>query len=162
MTLLINFFQTCGICRVLDVTTLAVPESARDWTFTTHYAGTVGRVGDAVGEVRPVRVEPCSERIDLAVLRRPDPILWNATIVLFEDELDDNGVAQYSVKAVSLCSVAGALFLRDALCCRQHYAVCTVAQHYDCNHTFNQLQSILLVLHTSNYAKCWRLCCRSA
>ena len=99
---------------MLDVTTLAVPESARDWTFTTHYAGTVGRVGDAVGEVRPVRVEPCSERIDLAVLRRPDPILWNATIVLFEDELDDNGVAQYSVKAVSL-----ALFLWDALCCRQ-------------------------------------------
>ena len=108
---------------MLDVTTLAVPESARDWTFTTHYAGFVGRVGDAAGEVRPVRVEPCSERIDLAVLRRPDPILWNATIVLFEDELDDNGVAQYNVKVVSLRSVASALFLRDALCCNAVHAV---------------------------------------
>ena len=81
---------------MLDVSALAVPTAVRDWTFYTAYSGTLTHVGGA-----PVAVCPCEDRIDYGVLRRPDPLLFADTVVLFEDELDDNGCSKLSVKIVS-------------------------------------------------------------
>jgi len=61
-----------------------------DWTYSTEYKGTV--VGAAA------RLEPSAERIDLARLRQPDPILYWDDTVLYEDELSDNGQAMLSIK----------------------------------------------------------------
>jgi len=44
------------------------------------------------------------DTIDLDRLRKPEPILFFDEIVLFEDELADNGTAMYTVKLVSKLS----------------------------------------------------------
>ncbi|KAK7203956.1 TIP41-like family-domain-containing protein [Myxozyma melibiosi] len=61
-----------------------------DWTYTTSYQGTPA----------PSKVtwEPTSQSIPLDKLRRPDPILFFEEVVLFEDELGDNGIAMAEVK----------------------------------------------------------------
>lgn len=41
---------------------------------------------------------PASKQIPLELLRRRDPILFFDEVVLFESELDDNGISVYSVK----------------------------------------------------------------
>ena len=57
-----------------------------DWTYTTEYAGSV--------EGATVRDVPSNEAvIDMDLLMRPDPILYFKDVVLFEDELHDNGMA---------------------------------------------------------------------
>ncbi|KAK9390845.1 TIP41-like family-domain-containing protein [Lipomyces mesembrius] len=61
-----------------------------DWTYTTDYRGTS----------RPMTTsfEKTEDKIPLHKLRRPDPILFFEDIVLFEDELGDNGISMLSVK----------------------------------------------------------------
>ena len=96
-------------CR-LDVETVT---GARDWTFTTQYSGTVGKLAAGAGgeaAASSVRIEAATERIDFEVLKRQDPILWNAAITLFEDELEDNGSSQFVVKAVRAFVVMLAAF----------------------------------------------------
>ena len=44
--------------------------------------------------------EDTTDAIDVNELRRPDPILWSDSIVLFEDELGDNGASICTVKVV--------------------------------------------------------------
>jgi len=63
-----------------------------DWTFTTDYSGTL--TGDFT-------VTPTDTRIDLDKLRRREKILFYHELLLFEDELHDNGTAVCSVKIVS-------------------------------------------------------------
>jgi hypothetical protein len=77
-------------------------QGVRDWTFTTSYCGTVRRcgVGVDIDAADDVEVVATTERIDFEELKRPDPILWSDTVTLFEDELGDNGVAQFTVKTV--------------------------------------------------------------
>lgn len=60
-----------------------------DWTFSSAYAGTVqsAHVPHAT-----------EEQIDLERLKRRDPILFYDEVVLFEDELADNGASMLSVK----------------------------------------------------------------
>ncbi|CCD62545.1 TIP41-like protein [Caenorhabditis elegans] len=55
-----------------------------DWTYTTHYKGTV----------TGCQVTPTTERIDMERLKRRDEILFSSSITLFEDELADHGIAQ--------------------------------------------------------------------
>uniref|UniRef100_A0A1I7TWW0 TIP41-like protein n=1 Tax=Caenorhabditis tropicalis TaxID=1561998 RepID=A0A1I7TWW0_9PELO len=60
-----------------------------DWTFTTHYKGTI----------EGLKVEPTTERIDMDRLRRHDHQIAFTTIVpLFEDELADHGTAELVAK----------------------------------------------------------------
>jgi len=64
-----------------------------DWTFTTGYTGSVATRG---GE--EAAWEACEGGIDRARLMRRDPILFFDEMVLYESELDDNGISQCSLK----------------------------------------------------------------
>lgn len=65
-----------------------------DWSYSTDYAGDE-RPGRAAGERLGVAAD---KAIPLELLRRRDPILFFDEVVLFESELDDNGISLYSVK----------------------------------------------------------------
>lgn len=59
-----------------------------DWSYTTDYKGTVtGTDFEATSEVIPIEL-----------LKRPDPILFYEEVVLYESELDDNGISMFSIK----------------------------------------------------------------
>ena len=61
-----------------------------DWTFTpTNYKGTTPAA---------VKVSPTTERIDYEKLKQREKILFYKDIVLYEDELDDNGCSKLSIK----------------------------------------------------------------
>ncbi|XP_059142040.1 TIP41-like protein isoform X2 [Physella acuta] len=64
-----------------------------DWTFTTDYKGTVF-------EDRPntLKISPTTERINIENLKKKEPIHFYEDILLFEDELSDNGTSMLSVK----------------------------------------------------------------
>jgi hypothetical protein len=79
-----------------------VLENPSDWTFTTRYQGTVEMpletpaLPRGTGTPRDGLVS-----IDYEVLRNTDiPILYSSDVLLFEDELDDNGTASYRVRMV--------------------------------------------------------------
>lgn len=59
-----------------------------DWSYTTDYKGTVS------GK----QFVPGKEQIPIELLKRPDPIRFFEEVVLYESELDDNGVSMYSCK----------------------------------------------------------------
>jgi len=60
-----------------------------DWTFTTDYKGTLPDT---------CTISPTEEKIDIVKLSQPDPILFYDEIILFEDELADNGTSTINVK----------------------------------------------------------------
>lgn len=61
-----------------------------DWSYTTDYKGTV------LSSEKPFT--PSEEPIPIELLKRPDPILLFDDIVIYEDELADNGISMLSVK----------------------------------------------------------------
>ncbi|RFU26679.1 hypothetical protein B7463_g9656, partial [Scytalidium lignicola] len=61
-----------------------------DWSYTTDYKGTITNGKSFVNDE--------SEPIPVALLKRPDPILFFEEVVLYESELDDNGVSVLSCK----------------------------------------------------------------
>lgn len=61
-----------------------------DWSYTTDYKGTVRPNG------RPF--EDTTNTIPVELLKRPDPILFFDEVVLYEDELADNGITMLSCK----------------------------------------------------------------
>ncbi|KAK4531789.1 hypothetical protein CCYA_CCYA09G2646 [Cyanidiococcus yangmingshanensis] len=66
-----------------------------DWTFTTTYAGTL------IGRLPPDRWRnvPVADGLPISELQRQDlPVAFYTELVLFEDELDDQGVSRYTVK----------------------------------------------------------------
>lgn len=63
-----------------------------DWTYSTHYKGTL------FGNNEAYKITPTEERIDVDKLKVKSKILFYQDIILFEDELADNGTAQCSVK----------------------------------------------------------------
>ncbi|KAK9452116.1 type 2A phosphatase [Limtongia smithiae] len=63
-----------------------------DWTYTTDYRGTL------TAPTALSQFTPTTDRIPIHKLRLPDPILFFDDVVLFEDELGDNGVSMYTVK----------------------------------------------------------------
>lgn len=74
----------------VEITTI---EHASDWTFTTAYSGSVSQ-----SCVTP-STQPDIVPIDYDALRDVTlPILYSSEVVLFEDELDDNGTASYRVR----------------------------------------------------------------
>lgn len=60
-----------------------------DWTYSTDYPGTLS--GDWV-------VKKTDLQIDYERLKQREPILFFKEIILYEDELHDNGIAKCSVK----------------------------------------------------------------
>uniref|UniRef100_M1C4S3 Type 2A phosphatase activator TIP41 n=1 Tax=Solanum tuberosum TaxID=4113 RepID=M1C4S3_SOLTU len=76
-----------------------------DYTFTTPYCGseTVERnveCGSAIPEEGSscIQWEDCKEKIDLVALASKEPILFYDEIILYEDELADNGISLLTVK----------------------------------------------------------------
>lgn len=63
-----------------------------DWSYTTDYKGTV--TNGKPFELQAEHAEP----IPIELLKRPDPILFFEEVVLFESELDDNGISVLSCK----------------------------------------------------------------
>ena len=61
-----------------------------DWSYTTDYKGTVHQSAPAF--------EPSLSGIPLELLRRPDPILFFDEVMLYEDEMADNGITVFSCK----------------------------------------------------------------
>ncbi|KAL4232786.1 hypothetical protein ACF0H5_007473 [Mactra antiquata] len=64
-----------------------------DWTFTTPYKGTL--LGEGSTELK---VEATDERIDIEKLKVREKIHFYEDILLFEDELSDNGSSLINVK----------------------------------------------------------------
>lgn len=60
-----------------------------DWSYSTEYKGS---------ETGSPTLQPTDTPIPLALLRRPDPILFFDDVMLYEDELADNGIAMLSCK----------------------------------------------------------------
>ncbi|XP_036358227.1 TIP41-like protein isoform X1 [Octopus sinensis] len=65
-----------------------------DWTFTTDYKGSLFSKDSNLA----ISVIPTSERINLEKLKQREKILFYQDILLFEDELADNGASKLSVK----------------------------------------------------------------
>ncbi|KAJ1552941.1 hypothetical protein HK405_009481 [Cladochytrium tenue] len=89
-----------------DVTKLA---KAYDWTFSTDYRGTLTAPSPDIQFVET------HTGINVDLLRRPDPILFYDEVVLYEDELADNGacVLNVRVRVMPTCFlVLMRLFLR--------------------------------------------------
>ncbi|GAB0136694.1 hypothetical protein EsDP_00004987 [Epichloe bromicola] len=62
-----------------------------DWSYSTTYAGSV--------TPPPPELKPSAEaKIPIELLKRRDPILFFDEVVLYESELDDNGISIYSAK----------------------------------------------------------------
>ncbi|OCK85978.1 TIP41-domain-containing protein [Lepidopterella palustris CBS 459.81] len=61
-----------------------------DWSYSTDYKGTATSSS--------LSFEPSTKPIPLALLKRPDPILFFDDVMLYEDELADNGIAMLSCK----------------------------------------------------------------
>lgn len=62
-----------------------------DWSYSTTYCGTVAR--DSAPSFQPTQ-----RQIPIELLKRRDPILFFDEVVLYESELDDNGISIYSAK----------------------------------------------------------------
>jgi len=62
-----------------------------DWTYTTDFKGTLIR--DDL-----LRISDTDERIDIEKLKKQEKIHFYQNMVLFEDELADNGIAKLNVK----------------------------------------------------------------
>ena len=61
-----------------------------DWSYTTDYKGTL--------RAENHMFEPSTSPIPLELLKRPDPILFFDEVMLYEDEMADNGITQFSCK----------------------------------------------------------------
>ncbi|XP_055806804.1 TIP41-like protein isoform X4 [Solanum dulcamara] len=89
-----------------------------DYTFTTPYCGseTVERnveCGSAIPEEGSscIQWEDCKEKIDLVALASKEPILFYDEIILYEDELADNGISLLTIKVLRVDGVL--MRLRD-------------------------------------------------
>lgn len=87
-----------------EATTQSIKEVVKpyDWSYSTTYSGTVEM---SSSEVAPVAAEaagrqfsPTDKQIPIELLKRRDPILFFDEVVLYESELDDNGISVYSAK----------------------------------------------------------------
>ena len=70
-----------------------------NWTFTTRYQGTLTSFSDSSESTNSLVWKPTEAEIDYARLRdRSKPIMKHEDIILYEDELDDNGQAQLRLR----------------------------------------------------------------
>lgn len=75
-----------------------------DYTFTTPYCGSEMIEGDAIKVEKnsdgacSLQWEDCKEKLDLVALAAKEPILFYDEVILYEDELADNGTSLLTVK----------------------------------------------------------------
>lgn len=70
-----------------------------DWTYTTEYKGTIHDDDEKSNEaVRYVFRRDNSVELPIDKLSRPDPILYFDDMILYEDELADNGISLLTCK----------------------------------------------------------------
>ncbi|KAG6421899.1 hypothetical protein SASPL_118458 [Salvia splendens] len=76
-----------------------------DYTFTTPYSGSAGVEkspesgrGSPGESIRSPHWEDCEEQIDMVALSAKESILFYDEVVLYEDELADNGISLLTVK----------------------------------------------------------------
>lgn len=71
-----------------------------DYTFTTSYSGSESLAISSNSQADSLKLEwsETEDRIDLVSLQARDPILFFDEVVLYEDELADNGVSLLTVK----------------------------------------------------------------
>ncbi|KAJ7385752.1 hypothetical protein OS493_013785 [Desmophyllum pertusum] len=74
-----------------------------DWTFTTDYKGTLTGKEEIV-----MKIESTKERIDMEQLKVKEKIYFYEDIILYEDELADNGIAK--IKCQNACHARRLLF----------------------------------------------------
>jgi type 2A phosphatase activator TIP41 len=76
-------------------TTKGIKEAVKpyDWSYSTTYDGTVRQ-----GASQMTLTAEAEKTIPIELLKRRDPILFFDEVVLFESELDDNGISLYSAK----------------------------------------------------------------
>ncbi|PIC39962.1 hypothetical protein B9Z55_011478 [Caenorhabditis nigoni] len=58
----------------------------------------IGAGGGGIGGSELMEVTPTTERIDMERLKRRDAIAFSSSVILFEDELADHGIAQLSAR----------------------------------------------------------------
>ncbi|KAF6842442.1 hypothetical protein CMUS01_03086 [Colletotrichum musicola] len=68
-----------------------------DWSYSTEYRGTLAEAA-AGGDGEERRLRDSKREIPLELLKRRDPILFFDDVMLYESELDDNGISVVSVK----------------------------------------------------------------
>ncbi|KAI4145824.1 MAG: hypothetical protein LQ341_002256 [Variospora aurantia] len=61
-----------------------------DWSYSTDYKGTEQPI--------PPHLEPSDTPIPIELLKRPDPIIFFDEVMLYEDEMADNGITALSCK----------------------------------------------------------------
>ena len=61
-----------------------------DWSYSTDYKGTLSS--------NSPQFEETQKSIPIELLKRPDPILFFDEVILYEDELADNGITMLSCK----------------------------------------------------------------
>ena len=61
-----------------------------DWSYSTDYKGTLRSASPSF--------ETSTTPIPIELLKRPDPILFFDEVILYEDEMADNGITMYSCK----------------------------------------------------------------
>ena len=61
-----------------------------DWSYSTKYKGTE--------HSKSLLLEPAASPIPIELLKRPDPIVFFDEVMLYEDEMADNGITQLSCK----------------------------------------------------------------
>jgi type 2A phosphatase activator TIP41 len=68
-----------------------------DWTYCTDYHGTLIPEDENRSHER-LQIEETDQKIDMDKLKQKDEILYYENVDLFEDELADHGIAQFSAK----------------------------------------------------------------
>ena len=61
-----------------------------DWSYSTDYKGTLRSASPSF--------QTTTTPIPIELLKRPDPILFFDEVILYEDEMADNGITMYSCK----------------------------------------------------------------
>ncbi|KAK3369157.1 TIP41-like family-domain-containing protein [Lasiosphaeria ovina] len=78
-----------------EKTSAGISEVVRpyDWSYSTTYRGT-----ESTTEGKSLSASPTPPPLPLELLRRRDPILFADEVVLYESELDDNGISVVTAK----------------------------------------------------------------
>ncbi|CAH0026824.1 unnamed protein product [Clonostachys rhizophaga] len=81
--------------RTREDTTMKIKNIVKpyDWSYTTDYSGTESE--GSSGQRLALGID---HYIPLALLQRRDPMLFFEEVILYESELDDNGISIYSCK----------------------------------------------------------------
>ncbi|KAJ8331750.1 Tap42 interacting protein [Batrachochytrium dendrobatidis] len=72
-----------------------------DWTYTTNHKGKLYQTESAANHYTsgdPVQFQPSEVGINIKKLMEPEPIGFHNELILFEDELADNGIAILNVR----------------------------------------------------------------